>query len=438
MKEDTDQKLEACLNYFRARPVYGKLFREIKEKYAGLGHIGGKIVLTGLNQEEKIQLGGFLQKDYSENETVTVSVRLFEKCLDESRFAGLSLEEILQAYFDEELIVKKEEKRKEAEKRAQFFAEILEEHKDTLSGQWLRKVLDNRESGYEICMQQYRENQRILRELLSNVLNGAEQLPAFVFRMEKAAENPEWELLAVFSAKVTGNPHYFDTGTAAEKLLLAFVQDYFQEKPDGNLSVAEQKNRLFFRAGIVKDDLSNEVLVYGIRAWKRDGCVHRGMEGFFEEREPVRMTLRTLGQVQYAAARQKNIYVVENPSVFAVLIEKNPGCAAVCINGQPRLAALILLDLLKDNHLFFYGGDFDPEGLLIAQHLKERYGENLNFWNYDTKWYYQYLSDVKLSETRIKKLSKVHLEELQELKESMQKEKKAAYQEAMLQVYSIV
>lgn len=30
------------------------------------------------------------------------------------------------------------------------------------------------------------------------------------------------ELLPVFSAKVTGNPHYFDAGTAAEKLLTAF------------------------------------------------------------------------------------------------------------------------------------------------------------------------------------------------------------------------
>jgi len=29
--------------------------------------------------------------------------------------------------------------------------------------------------------------------------------------------------------------------------------------------------------------------------------------------------------------------------------------------------------LLKEDHSFWYAGDFDPEGLLIAQNLKERY-----------------------------------------------------------------
>ena len=34
---------------------------------------------------------------------------------------------------------------------------------------------------------------------------------------------------------------------------------------------------------------------------------------------------------------------------------------------------MLLLDLLKEDHSFWYAGDFDPEGLLIAQNLKERY-----------------------------------------------------------------
>ena len=174
---------------------------------------------------------------------------------------------------------------------------------------------------------------------------------------------------------------------------------------------------------------------YGLHAWKQDGSMHEGIEGFLREQEPVRLTLRTLGGIGEIRAQQKDIYVVENPAVFSVLTSQNPACAVVCVSGQPRLAALLLLDFLKENHRFWYAGDFDPEGLLIAQRLKERYGETLHFWKYEVQWYEQYLSSVRLSESRIKKLEHVYMQELQDIKEGMQKRKRAAYQETMLQVY---
>ena len=75
--------------------------------------MGGKAVLSGLTLAEKQDLSGFLQKDYTENKTVTVSAGLLEKCLAESRFSGISAEMLLEAYFGEKLTVKKEEKEKE-------------------------------------------------------------------------------------------------------------------------------------------------------------------------------------------------------------------------------------------------------------------------------------------------------------------------------------
>ena len=74
---------------------------------------------------------------------------------------------------------------------------------------------------------------------------------------------------------------------------------------------------------------------------------------------------------------------------------------------------------------------------MIAQNLKRRYEEALSLWNYETEWYERYRSDVVLKESRLKKLEKITLPELQELKKAMQIEKKAAYQEAMLQEYAI-
>ena len=76
---EKNKNLKECLEYFRERPVYKKFFSKWREKYAGLGYLGGKITLTGLDQEEKAQLSGFFQKDYTESRTVTISAQVFEK-----------------------------------------------------------------------------------------------------------------------------------------------------------------------------------------------------------------------------------------------------------------------------------------------------------------------------------------------------------------------
>ncbi len=428
-KDNMQKKQEECLAYFRERPIYRKLFQKMRNKYESLGHMGGKVVLTGLSREDKLHLGGFLQKDFADNKTVTVSVEAFEKCLAGSRFSGISLEELLTMYFGSTMTAKKEERQKEIEKREEFFESLWKECKDTWAKEWMKTAVKEHGPGYEMLLRLYRDDPAKLRETVTYVVSAAEQLPGLT--------GGETELLAVFAAKTTGDPHYFDAGTWAERLLLSMLSAYFQEEKDAELSEAERKNQLFYRAGILKDDLSNDILVYGIRAWKQDGTLHEGIEGFFMEQEPVRLTLRTVGKLGRAGSGCKTIYLLENPAVFSNLIKKDARCAAVCVNGQPRLAALILLDLLKEAHMFYYWGDFDPEGLLIAQRLKERYKDRIRLWNYRADWYDTYLSDVRLSEMRIKKLEKVCLPELKELRAAMEKEGRAAYQEAMMEEWTL-
>ena len=418
-------KTEECAAYFRERPVYRKVFQKVRAKYESLGHMGGKVTLTNLSQEEKRQLGGFLQKDYTENRTITVSVERLEKCLKESRFSEVTLENLLETYFGQKLTVKKEEREKEAEKRRIFFENLLEMYEHTYMGEWLENTLKEKRKGYDLIFQQYRENPVNLQELVKNISHAAEE----IFR--NSCKNKM--LLPVFAAKTTGNPHYFDVGTTAEKILLYILEFYFPQEKICEMLEVEQKNQIFYKAGILKDDLSNDVLAFGIRGWKDDGTLHEGIDGFFRAGEPVRLTLRTLGKIKNMEAVEKNIYLLENPAAFSVFTEKNSDCAAVCVNGQPRLSVLLLLDMLKESHRFFYNGDFDPEGLLIAQSLKERYREKLILWNYSRELYEKYLSDVILNENRLKKLGKVSLPELQEIKACMMEMKKAVYQEKMLE-----
>lgn len=61
-KTETNELLEECMLYFKARPVYKKLFLKIRDKYTSLGRFGGTALLTSLSREEKSQLGGGLSK----------------------------------------------------------------------------------------------------------------------------------------------------------------------------------------------------------------------------------------------------------------------------------------------------------------------------------------------------------------------------------------
>ena len=155
-----------------------------------------------------------------------------------------------------------------------------------------------------------------------------------------------------------------------------------------------------------------------------------------EQREPLHLTLMTLGRLAQVGPRTgKRVHIVENPAVFAVLASAWPEAAILCGNGQIRLATLVLLDLFDESIEFWYAGDYDPEGLLIAQKLKERYGERLRLWQYRREFYEKYRSDVEISDRSLKKLDRIYWEELQEIKQALGRQKKAAYQEAMMEEY---
>ena len=167
-------------------------------------------------------------------------------------------------------------------------------------------------------------------------------------------------LLPVFAAKITGNPHYFDVGTTAEKILLYILEFCFSQEKRCEMSEVEQKNQLLYKAGILKDDLSNDVLVFGMRGWKYDGTVHEGIEGFFHTGEPVRLTLKNSGKDQKYGGGRKNVYLLENPAVFSAFYRKKSGL--LCCLREWAAAALCssAARYAERMSLLYYMG-LDPE-----------------------------------------------------------------------------
>ena len=431
-KDDLEKELQECVTYFRERSVYRKIFDKMRDKYASLGHLGGSITFSGLRAEECHQLEGFFQRDFIGKKTITISYTAMEKALKNSRFGKLEWGDILTAYFGEELVAKRDRKLLEQQMQNDFFARILKNFPINPAAGWLGNVLCLKEDGYKLCIKQYREAPEQFEQTLCRFLRAVPGLPFL-------NDSPK-QLLAVFAAETTGDPHFFDTGTAGEQLLTAYLQKALRQGINKTFYPMEQRAELYYEAGLLKDDLSNYTLVYGVHAELKDGTVHEGIEGFLRNREPLQLTLMTLGGLrnvspQTEGQEKKRVYIVENPAVFSTLIQNYPDQTFVCGNGQIRLATLVLLDLFEEDTVFYYAGDYDPEGLQIAQKLAERYKERLMLWNYHSGLYERYRSDVELSPKRLKKLDGIYLPQLLELKVAMKRDKRAAYQETMLGEY---
>ena len=423
-------EINEAVEYFKKKPVYEKLFNEFKKKYESHGKIGGIAVLTGLSTGDKEDISNFLMKDFTSEEEVRVSAKLFEKALLKSRFSSLTTLDIITHYFGIKLRTNKEKSEEDVGKRAEYLAELTGYTDKAYIKEWLTGVFCTGADGAVVIARSYNADKNELKIILQKLIKAIPMLPYFQGGKKK-------ELLAVFAAQAAGNPHFFDDNTLAGNLLTAFLRDYFRFGYEDDLSEAENRSNVLFKAGLIKDTLSNDVIAYGIRGRCVDGSLHQGMEGFLHQKEPVKLSLLTLANLEetFTNSVDRRVYIVENPAVFSILTSRFPEKAFICSYGQIRRAVFMLLDLFDKNTVFSYAGDFDPEGLLIAERLKKRYGERLIFWKYETDIYLKYMSEEKLTKQRIKKLDGVRDAALLKIAELMREEGRAAYQESMLEEY---
>lgn len=450
-----------CLEYFREKPVFDRVLRGFREKYASYGSFSGTVTLRKLSEEELEDLEGFFQKNYHGKKSVSVSAAGFKKALEDSRFSEMEPKRLLEMYFREEMTGKKEQKQQEMQRWRQIFLNLESRYRGTPAQAWIHELKNqdeklktglipylakrHRENGksQEETVGNQEETQKVLR-LAADIIN------AFPCRQDKQ------EYLAVFAAMLTGNPHAFDDGTRDGQLLYLLVQwmedsgsSDISDKLTGKSSASEissgrqqifpalKKQRQYLAAGILRDDISNYVVVSGIRAWKKNGELHGGMDGFCREGDMVQVPLSVIAGWCRVSCPGNTIHVVENPSVYAMLCRKWQGTmACMCMNGQPRLSALLLLDLLAEAGVkVFYAGDFDPEGLLIAQKLRQYYSGEFRYWHMSETVYEQSRSDEKISEKRLKMLDRITDEELLKTAEAVRESRLAGYQETVWEIY---
>lgn len=370
MNESEQEELEKikkeCLAYFGQSPVWKKVLRGFREKYSSYGRFGGKVVLKNLKSQDIEELEGFFGKSFHGQKSVTVSAEKFRQALEVSRYKNMTPEWLLENFFEEPLLGKQEQKllrQQEKERIWENFRKSYEGMPIETVEESLKNIVKDSEN------RELTEWERLLRL-------GAEIYNHLPYRQSEKL------YLAVFAAMLTGNPHAFDNGTADGNFLYQIIQMDMESRgikiEASEIFPAYKRQKSYLMAGIMLDDISNYAMLYQVQAVKKDGSIHQGMAGFAREQHIVQVPLAVISEWELLRCSQDEIYIVENPSVFAVLCgkekEKNTRRAYMCMNGQPRLAGLMVLELLaKSGTKVYYAGDLDPEGILIAQKLSRYY-----------------------------------------------------------------
>jgi len=124
-----------------------------------------------------------------------------------------------------------------------------------------------------------------------------------------------------------------------------------------------------------------------------------GWRAFYEQGEPLQVSIWNISKIDKVISPENKVYVFENPTVFSEVLYRigNIKPSLICTFGNFKLASLILMDkLVKSGAKIYYSGDFDPEGIVMSDKLKQRYGEKLVLWRYTKEDYLSIKSTVHL------------------------------------------
>lgn len=394
--------------YFR-KGEFKRLMTLCRHKYISLSHIGGSVILKNASDEERKAVGGLLGRVY-EGSDIKTTLKEIDKALLNSRF-HIGLDELLRLYFKDELITRSDKLTTEKNEKEKFFNDICCEYTDGIAADWLRYMLTKK----NVFAKRYNEDRELLRRDI-----------AIVCRALGKLGKPQ--LLPVFAAEVSGDPHMLDDGTSCGQLFnYAIMYLTGTEQING----ASGRGELLEKAGLYSDMVSSFVYCKNIRLYDSIG-EHPAYKALLERNEAFTLNIGNLTDIERAEYLNNTVYIVENPAVFTALAQRTENVSLICTAGQPKGACIRLL-ALSGNTKMYYSGDFDMGGINIAERLFGIF-KNIVPWHFGPEDYIKALSDNPLTESALRSLHGLQNGCLKETVQLMIKTGFAGYQENILEL----
>lgn len=409
--------------------LYDKEFSEFmqlwKKQYEKYGTCKGSIDLI-LNDSNRECMSGLMGKDYYGVDCAHITFQQLQKAISNTKYENCDFNEVLKMYFNHDILTNKNRQEQEQMRIQNIFKHLLEQ--EGKSQQWIHHIYTDHDSVYVRIVQASKENEQKCINTVDVVMKALNQLPMWQDKKEN---------ISIFASLHTKNPHAFDKNTFPYYLLMHGIVYFLKiDFPKTNL----EQNEILYRAGLYQDGISNYCSIARLQALNENYQPHLGWTGFYDSYEALNVNMDNLLHIRSIVYCDR-VYVVENPAVFQALLkmikkEKIEKIGLVCTNGQLNYSAYLLLDILVNSNVeTYYSGDMDPEGLLIADKIKQRY-PSIKLWCYDVRHYEISKSKEQAADQRMHMLDALKDETLIRIGKCINENKnRVGYQENMIEEY---
>lgn len=415
-------KDESLCRYFSDTPGWQRQLALLRKKSLA-GYTNGTVRLSDATPEECRAAERLLGRHFVPPQ-LRYTVTDFEKALQASRFAVADMADFWARMDGTPLRThSQQQSARQAEIHAFFATEAQLPH-GQVALDWLCAMEQQKSCGFQI-LQPYIGKENVAAQWLHWVCCA----------LDRRQQNQEPEELALCSYAVSTDPHALDQKNEAGRLLFHALA-FWQQVPVPQR--ARERLALLRRCGLMQDDISDFTVQRGLiltttNEWEHEACAQLRREGRF-----CLLTSSQLDAITAASSPTGRVYVLENQMLFSSLCRKaglrHP---LVCTSGQLKEASWQLLDLLaKTGCQLYYAGDFDPEGLGIADRLWKEYGDTVHFWHMDPADYQKAISHVAIAEpARLQQLEHIACPSLRPTARAILQERRAGYQEALAEQY---
>ena len=405
---------------------FKRFFEEINKKYQSYGEIKGRVAIKNLKNSE-VKAFEEIGKYYKEGENITYKLKELEEFFEKSIYGEQNLKNLLFDYYGKEIEHKKEKKESDEKEERSFYHILLNQiGEESLAGRYFSSLFFEKGAGYRTIKIRYREDRVNLANTLLNCAKALNNLPE---------SREDTTFLQLFADSITGDPHFFDE-TGKNFFFLYEGIKYIYDIKIEEESIDSRRD-ILFRAGLVKDGLMNNIYVYGFESFKKDGRKNLIFSQSCIEKEYLILSAEQFDRIANIIPVSNKIYIVENPSVFLEIVSyiKKKGIekfSLICSSGELNMSFYLFMDKIEKEEIDIkYSGDFDPEGILIAQKIRKRY-KNVKLFCYEKEIYIKRDNRKKLSDISIKKLEKIVDEELKEIAEVININRDGVYPENFL------
>ena len=391
--------------YFKERPGFDRLFKLLKQKYISLNRYSGTVTLDNISKIESRDLSNFFGQTISEGSTYKTSFAKITKKLKQTKYADFTWEELFKNYFQEPVITKEVSKEKFKEDEKLFYEDILLQIPDIFKP-WLKNIINSKNKIYYVFLKKYNKNKVAFKKDLLNILK------IMYISLKKEATS------LTMLATVSTNPHFLDFNTPTSNLFFKLLADFTNKKEPKN---SLEKITFLTDFNIYVDSLSNFVIIYNLES---DSNL---VQSFTDEKEPLNLNLSNLQKINKLDTKIKKVFVLENPSMLMPL--KKYDVPLIISYGNPNYVFYKVIEKLNETgNEIYYNGDFDPEGLIIANNIYHKF-PNTKFFCYTKDDYSFAKSKNIINDERLKKLDNINNDNFKEIINLLKQEKVAGYQE---------